>query len=40
VGLANVRERLAALYRERGLFSLEDAPPRGTRATIEIPLVT
>jgi sensor histidine kinase YesM len=40
VGLANLRERLAALYGARGRFALEDALPRGTRATIEIPLVT
>jgi LytS/YehU family sensor histidine kinase len=38
VGLTNVRERLAALYGALGRFSLEDAAPRGARATIEIPL--
>jgi LytS/YehU family sensor histidine kinase len=37
VGLANVRERLTALYGERGRYTLEDAPPRGARSTIEIP---
>jgi len=37
VGLANVRERLAALYGERGHYTLEDAPPQGARSTIEIP---
>jgi LytS/YehU family sensor histidine kinase len=38
VGLANVRERLAALYGSRGRFALESAKPRGTRAIIEIPV--
>jgi hypothetical protein len=38
VGLLNVRERLAALFGARGRFVLEDAAPRGARATIEIPL--
>ena len=38
VGLANVRERLAALFGTRGRFTLEDAEPRGARATIEIPV--
>ncbi len=38
VGLANIRERLAALYGTRGRFTLEDAAPHGARATIEIPL--
>jgi LytS/YehU family sensor histidine kinase len=37
VGLANLRDRLAARYGGRGRFTLEDAAPRGTRATIEIP---
>jgi signal transduction histidine kinase len=37
VGLLNVRERLAALFGPRGRFTLEDATPRGARATIEIP---
>jgi len=40
VGLANVRERLAALYGARGRFSLEGVAPRGAQATIEIPLET
>jgi len=40
VGLLNVRERLAALYGARGRFTLEDAAPRGARATIEIPAET
>src|SRR5262245_48327424 len=39
VGLINVRERLSALFGGRGRFSLEEAQPRGARATIEIPAV-
>jgi len=39
VGLANVRERIAALYGGRGQFILENAQPCGARATIEVPLV-
>jgi sensor histidine kinase YesM len=38
VGLANVRDRIAALYGAQGRFSLENATPHGARATIEIPL--
>jgi LytS/YehU family sensor histidine kinase len=38
VGLINVRERLSGLFGGRGRFSLEEAKPRGARATIEIPL--
>jgi LytS/YehU family sensor histidine kinase len=38
VGLLNVRERLSGLFGKRGRFSLEEAKPRGARATIEIPL--
>ena len=37
-GLANVRERLAALYGARGRFRIEEHAPRGARATIAIPL--
>jgi LytS/YehU family sensor histidine kinase len=37
VGLANVRERVAALYGDSGRFVLEQVSPRGARATIEIP---
>src|SRR6185437_12907727 len=37
VGLSNVRERLAALYGARGRFSLEQAAPRGMRATLSLP---
>ena len=38
VGLANVRERLAALYGSRGRFTLSPLTPRGTRAALEIPI--
>ena len=38
VGLANVRERLAALFGPRGRFTLEELPPHGARARIEIPV--
>jgi len=38
VGLANVRERIAALYGGRGRFTLEDAQPAGACATIDIPV--
>jgi sensor histidine kinase YesM len=37
VGVANLRERLAALYGDRARFTLEDVAPQGTRATIEVP---
>jgi sensor histidine kinase YesM len=37
VGLANVRERLAALFGRRGRFVLEAVAPHGTRAIIEVP---
>ncbi|MDQ2963532.1 MAG: histidine kinase [Pseudomonadota bacterium] len=37
VGLTNLRGRLRALYGEHGRFSLEEVPPHGARATIEIP---
>ena len=33
VGVANLRERLAALYGERARFTLEDVAPHGARAT-------
>ena len=38
VGLANVRERLAALYGPRAQFRLAATPPAGTCATLSIPL--
>jgi hypothetical protein len=37
VGLANVRERLAALYSGRARFAIEANSPSGTIATIEVP---
>jgi len=37
VGLANVRERLAALYSGRARFTIEANSPSGTIATIEVP---
>ena len=37
VGLANIRERLAALYGEAARFTLEANTPRGVVATIEVP---
>ena len=37
VGLSNVRERLAALYGAKARFSLEQASPRGMRATLSLP---
>jgi sensor histidine kinase YesM len=40
VGLANLRERLAALYGERAHFEIRPAETRGTRATITIPYET
>ena len=38
VGLANVRDRIAALFGAKGRFTLTEAPPHGARAAIEIPL--
>ena len=40
VGLTNLRGRLHALYADSGRFTLEEAPPHGARATIEIPFDT
>jgi len=37
VGLANVRERLAALYGGRARFTIEANSPTGTIATVEVP---
>ena len=40
VGLANVRDRLAALYGMHGQFTLESTRPSGTCATLVIPFET
>lgn len=40
VGLTNLRGRLRALYADNARFILEEAPPHGARATIEIPFDT
>ena len=37
VGLANIRERLAALYGDAARLTLEENSPRGVIATIEVP---
>ncbi len=37
VGLANLRDRLAALFGARARFSLEEVAPHGAKATIEVP---
>ena len=37
IGLANTRDRLRALYGDRGRLELESGPGGGTRATIEVP---
>ena len=37
VGLTNLRGRLQALYAANARFTLEESPPHGARATIEIP---
>jgi hypothetical protein len=37
VGLTNLRGRLQALYAANARFALEEVPPHGARATIEIP---
>jgi hypothetical protein len=37
VGLANIRERLQALYGDAGRLTLEANEPQGVRATIEVP---
>jgi signal transduction histidine kinase len=37
VGLANIRERLAALYGDKGKLTLEENQPRGVISVIEVP---
>jgi hypothetical protein len=37
VGLTNIRERLAALYGDKGKLTLEAAEPHGVTATVEVP---
>jgi signal transduction histidine kinase len=37
VGLANLRDRLTALFGARARFTLEEVAPHGARATIEVP---
>jgi len=37
VGLANIRERLAAIYGDKGKLRLEANQPRGVVSTIEVP---
>jgi Histidine kinase len=37
VGLTNIRERLTALYGEKGKLTLEAAEPHGVIATLEVP---
>ncbi len=37
VGLANIRERLAALYGDKGKLTLEAREPHGVEAVIEVP---
>ena len=39
LGLANIRERLAALYGDAGRLVLEENAPQGAIATIEVPAV-
>jgi sensor histidine kinase YesM len=38
VGIANVRERLALLFGEKGRLLIEENKPHGVRATIEVPV--
>jgi sensor histidine kinase YesM len=38
VGIANVRERMALLFGEKGRLKIEENKPQGVRATIEVPI--
>ncbi len=38
VGIANVRERLALLFGEKGRLKIEENKPHGVRVTIEVPI--
>jgi sensor histidine kinase YesM len=38
VGIANVRERMALLFGEKGRLKIEENKPHGVRATIEVPI--
>jgi signal transduction histidine kinase len=38
IGLKNVRERMQKLYGERGVFSIEDNAPCGTRIVMSVPV--
>jgi two-component system, LytTR family, sensor kinase len=39
IGMRNVRERLEVLYGDRGSFEVESRPGRGTRVTLQMPVV-
>ena len=39
IGMRNVRERLEVLYGEAGKFEVESRPGRGTRVTLQMPVV-
>jgi two-component system LytT family sensor kinase len=39
IGMKNVRERLEVLYGGEARFEVESRPGRGTRVTLEMPMV-
>jgi two-component system LytT family sensor kinase len=39
IGMKNVRERLEVLYGGEARFEVESRPGRGTRVTLEVPMV-